>query len=78
MKYVININHYTYGSGYSYTETFDSGTTEDTFTAKEWFDGLDEPFVLDENEWIEIVVYFYNDGDDPMFVNPVLKSTYSY
>ena len=73
MKYVVDIIHYN-GSGYNYTETFDYVTTESIFTAREWWDGLDEPFALSKNEWIKIEVLFYNEEDDPMFANYIAKS----
>ena len=76
MKYVVDIIHYTEGSGYNYTETFDSGASETFFTAEEWYNGLDVSIELIENEWIEIEILFYDDGDDPMFSNQIVESKY--
>ena len=74
MLYVVNISHY--NPGYSYSETFDTGTTETTFVAEEWFKEYDGVIDLEENEWIEIKVLLYKDGDDPMFASPIAESTY--
>lgn len=77
MKYTVKVNYYVSGSGYSHTEPFDSGYCDETFTAKEWNIGLDDPFVDNDKGWVNIEVAFYNDDDDPMFDDPIFEDEYT-
>lgn len=77
MKYTVKVNYYVSGSGYSHTEPFDNGYCEKPFTAKEWNDGLEAPFVDNSEGWVNIEVAFYNDGDDPMFDDPISVDEYT-
>lgn len=77
MKYVVDIAVYNTSGGYEYTETFDQGITENSFTAEEWNNALEYPVEPEKDEWLIIEVRFYNESDDPMFDNPVLISSYT-
>lgn len=71
--YVIDIDYYKNGSGYSHTETFDGGNCEKVFTAEDYFKNLDGAIdLLDRNGWITIRANFYDDDDD----EPVASSEY--
>lgn len=79
-NYIVEVDHYTHGSGYSYTETVENDFSSSIVTAEKWYkdyisqnDELHDP----EKEYITVKVHVYNDGSDPMFDDPIEESEYS-
>lgn len=77
----VKIDHYIFGSGYSYTEDVEvvSSEPEQPITAEEWWNSLDSDFAagqLDDNGWIEIRVETYAEDANPSIDDPVAKSEY--
>lgn len=79
-NYIVDIDHYINGSGYSYTETIDNGFSSGIVTAEEWYKGYisqnDEPY-NPENEWITVKVKCYAEGNDPIFDDPISVTEYT-
>lgn len=79
-KYIVDINYYRNGSGYSHTETFDIGYSDGIITAESWYNVFmsqcDDPLYDAENGWIIINVRVYRKGADPMFDDPIAESEY--
>lgn len=79
-KYLVDINYYRNGSGYSHTETFESGCSDGIITAESWYNGCmskdDEPLYDAETGWIIIKVRVYSKNADPMFDDPIAESEY--
>ena len=75
MRYMIHIDWYVSGSGYSHTDVLgDFDHCDDFFPAEraeaaladdDWFDSEDE------GDWHNVVVTFYNDDADPLFDDPI-------
>lgn len=71
MKYIVSISRFENGHGYAYESKYDTGESENLFTAAEWNNCLDEPFTPDEDGGWKIRITFYADGADPLFDEPV-------
>lgn len=79
MKFNVTLTSYINGQ-HRYTEPYDSGTTEDIFSAEiyaAWFDPDDLP-VPTENETLEFTVNIWDTGADPMFDDPIYCSDWRY
>ena len=72
MFYTVDLAHYLEGQGYQYTESFDTGSTAETFTAKDYIKGLDD-FTPAPGETVEVHVKIFHDGADPMFDDPIFE-----
>ena len=78
MKYYVEISVYKTGEGYQYSECIDSGHCKSLFDAKEYASFNNEWLNDDDDEWVDIVINFYNDEDDPMFDKPIHTSEYGH
>lgn len=68
MKYIITVEHYFQGSGYSHEEDMECGKTDKVFEASKWAEeGIDRVHDIERNEWLEVKASFYADDADPMF-----------
>lgn len=62
MEFVVTVDFYVEGQGYSYSTELDSGETDGIFTAEQWCDDYD--FDVKEDEWAKVNVKFYAAADD--------------
>lgn len=78
MKYTVDIDYYYTVSGYSHTETIESGDCDKVFTAEEYIRGCAENGVAitpdDDVLCLVVKVSIWKDGADPMFDDPVSES----
>lgn len=76
MKFYVTLNHYTAGSGFKFSESFDKGTCENAFSASEYIaeNGIETDT---DDGWIEVDIAFYSDDADPAFDAPVAVSVFN-
>lgn len=75
MKYLIDIEYYADGAGYSHTETIETGNTDREITATEWAEGVEDLSSLCGNgEYIVIKAKLYEEDADPMFADPIKET----
>ena len=70
--FTVDIKYYT-ADGYRNTETIDSGTTKNIFTASDWvqdFDAYDDTITC-----VECTVSFWLSGQEPLFNDPIFTDT---
>lgn len=79
-NYIVDIDHYTNGNGYSHTETLENDFSSEIMTAEDWYKGYisqNDDLFDDEKESITIKVRVYREGSDPMFDDPISESEYT-
>lgn len=76
-RYTVVLNEFVKGSGYSYSEDFDEGESDELFTAREWLEMLDDPIEVDtDNGWTEVVLTFYDKDGNEVKRSYVNKTTW--
>lgn len=78
MQYTVDVAHFIEGKGYTYTETIETGTTTEIFTAEEYISRREEnseELPVGFGEAMDVTVRIWAAGADPMFDNPISEST---